>query len=520
MKFYVSFSVAALLLTSASFAVAQTKPFNSSYDEQAPYLTKDRSTLYFTVAGNGQNAAGKKDPGDIWVSSLTATGWSRPEPVSNLNNPGYNAVAGMSGDGSKLYLYGHYREDGSAASTQGISVSKRTGAGWTVPENIYLPYFVNKSIGSGARISSDERALIYSATAPVGYGAEDLYLSILGVEGWSEPVHLGRTINTEFQELTPSFSEDGKTLYFSSNRPGTRGSFDVFFSERLDDSWLNWSEAKPLPGAINTAGRELFYYPQEPDRPIYTSTVDSDGYGDIKIQSPDQVVPPAAVEVPVAQVQPPAPAPAVVSEPDRPEKGLIRINGLVISSDKSLPLPALVRIRGGLEKNVSADSNGRFLIEVAEDINLVLEADYKGFISRSQKIDLTLAERQILDVRMVLQPAVEGTVVTLSNVLFYQSSASLTNESYDELDMIVTFLKLNTDIKIRLAGHTDNRGDKNLNIRLSNERVKKVKGYLVGKGIEAGRISGQGFGGTKPVADNKTEEGRKLNRRVEFTIIR
>lgn len=118
MKFYVSFSVAALLLAAGSFAVAQTKPFNSSYDEQAPFLTKDGSTLYFTVAGNAQNAGGKRDPGDIWVSSLTATGWSRPEPVTNLNNSGYNAVAGLSADGSKLYLYGHYREDGSAALTR------------------------------------------------------------------------------------------------------------------------------------------------------------------------------------------------------------------------------------------------------------------------------------------------------------------------------------------------------------------------------------------------------------------
>lgn len=518
MKFYVSFSVAALLLAAGSFAVAQTKPFNSSYDEQAPFLTKDGSTLYFTVAGNAQNAGGKRDPGDIWVSSLTATGWSRPEPVTNLNNSGYNAVAGLSADGSKLYLYGHYREDGSAALTQGISVSKRTGAGWTVPENIYLPYFVNKSIGSGAWLTSDESALIYSANAPVGYGAEDLYISILGKEGWSEPIHLGRAVNSEFQELTPSISEDGKTLYFSSNRPGSRGSFDVFFSERLDDSWLNWSEAKPLPGTINTAGRELFYYPQEPDRPIYTSTVDSDGYGDIKIQGPD--VAPVTPEIPALQNQTPAPIPAVVSEPDRPAKGLIRINGLVISSDKSLPLPAMVLIRGGLEKDLSADSKGSFSIEVSQDINFVLEADYKGFISKSQKIDLSQAKKQILDVTMVLQPAAEGTVVTLSNVLFYQSSASLTNESYDELDMIVTFMKVNPDIKIKLAGHTDNRGDRNLNLRLSNERVKKVKGYLVGKGIEPGRISGQGFGGTKPVADNKTEEGRKLNRRVEFTIIR
>jgi hypothetical protein len=86
--------------------------------------------------------------------------------------------------------------------------------------------------------------------------------------------------------------------------------------------------------------------------------------------------------------------------------------------------------------------------------------------------------------------------------------------------MVVDFMKTNPDIRIELSGHTDNRGDKSLNIKLSTERVKRVKSYLVSKGIAAKRIEGKGYGGSKPLDSNATEAGRKLNRRVEFKIIR
>ncbi|HRI78962.1 MAG TPA: OmpA family protein, partial [Cyclobacteriaceae bacterium] len=80
--------------------------------------------------------------------------------------------------------------------------------------------------------------------------------------------------------------------------------------------------------------------------------------------------------------------------------------------------------------------------------------------------------------------------------------------------------KVNPKVEILLTGHTDNRGDKDHNLRLSQRRVERVKGYLVSKGINAKRIAGKGFGGSKPIASNDTEETRRLNRRVEFTIVK
>jgi outer membrane protein OmpA-like peptidoglycan-associated protein len=104
--------------------------------------------------------------------------------------------------------------------------------------------------------------------------------------------------------------------------------------------------------------------------------------------------------------------------------------------------------------------------------------------------------------------------------LFQQSTPNLLDESFDELDMVVDFMKANPNIEIELSGHSDNRGIHVHNVRLSQERVDRVKEYLVGQGVDKKRISGKGYGGIKPIADNDAEETRRLNRRVEFTIVK
>jgi outer membrane protein OmpA-like peptidoglycan-associated protein len=123
-----------------------------------------------------------------------------------------------------------------------------------------------------------------------------------------------------------------------------------------------------------------------------------------------------------------------------------------------------------------------------------------------------------LEMNFQLQPIEVGTTVNLRSVLFEQSKTSLLPESFAELDLIVSFLKDNPSVQIELSGHTDNRGVPFQNVKLSQGRVDTVKEYLISKGIDKKRISGKGYGGNKPIASNTTEETRRLNRRVEFTI--
>jgi len=121
-------------------------------------------------------------------------------------------------------------------------------------------------------------------------GAEDIFISVRGDGGWSEPFSIGPVVNSNFQEWSPSLSQDGKTLFFSSNRPGGSGSFDVYQTQRQGDGWKTWSSPVGVPN-INSEGRELFYLESNGFQ-WFTSTRDSDGYGDIKsIQTGQEPIP-------------------------------------------------------------------------------------------------------------------------------------------------------------------------------------------------------------------------------------
>ncbi len=495
---------------------------NTEYDEQDPVISPDGLTMFFTIGNHPQNVGGKKDPGDIWFSRLAGGQWSAPiHAGAVLNNSAYNAVAGISGGGDQLILHGHYDASGEPARSQGISVSRNDGNGWSQPVNIQIPYYLNRSGLLSGTMSADGTIFIFSADTYGTRGVEDLYVSFNENGKWSEPRNLGPTINTQFQEFSPSLSPDNKTLYFSSNGMKGNGSFDVYSSVRLDETWRNWSMPVNMGDRINTTGRELFFRLSPDGTGIYTSTVNSDGYGDIKLYIPEQpfferdtaVLAQAVEQVDTVVAMRENHYDTATSSP------YVTVHGKVMNAKTGEPIPATITFRDsvGLDTMVEASMLG-YTTAVGSTATYTIAVEAQGFVSTMQTLDINTFEMKELEMNFSLQPAEKGTTVNLKNVLFAQSRAEILPESYPELDLVVAFLKANPDIRIELAGHTDNRGVHADNVKLSHERVKKVKEYLVAHGIDSRRITGKGFGGSKPVASNDTEESRRLNRRVEFTI--
>ena len=111
-----------------------------------------------------------------------------------------------------------------------------------------------------------------------------------------------------------------------------------------------------------------------------------------------------------------------------------------------------------------------------------------------------------------------GKAIVLQNLRFAQSKPELLPESNAELENVFKFMQEHPTANIELQGHTDNRGDFDLNLALSRQRVEVVKAFLVKKGISPSRITGKGFGSSRPIANNNREETRQLNRRVELII--
>jgi len=491
---------------------------NSVYDEQAPVLTPDGTELYFTVAKHPSNVSGKNDLGDIWVSRLVDNKWSAPSPVQGtINNSAYNAVLGFSSDGQKMFLYGHYTFDGEQAGSQGISVSRRTGAGWTVPHNEAVPAFQNKSVATGGHITPDKTIFVFSANMGGTYGKEDIYVSShVGIK-WTEPKNLGAVINTENQELSPWLSADTKTLYFASNS-SSPDNFDIFSCERLDSTWINWSPPKNLGAPINSNGRELFYSTFA-NKIFYTSTFKSDGFGDIR-------------EIKLKEIEVPAPKPRKDSIPKKtpiaeeivrvvkPDNGLTKIFGRITDSETGGAVAANIVFYGPNVAFVLASEAGNYEAELLPKSLYSVRVECQGYFGYFTKINLTKLKLRELEINIKLRPISIGTSVNLPNVLFKQSTSELLPESNDELDMVIGFLKYNPTVEIELEGHTDDAGGEEANLKLSQERVDVVKKYITASGISTKRVKGIGYGGANPIATNRNEEGRRQNRRVEFKIVK
>ena len=118
-----------------------------------------------------------------------------------------------------------------------------------------------------------------------------------------------------------------------------------------------------------------------------------------------------------------------------------------------------------------------------------------------------------------MDPIETGTVTVLNNIFFKTDSFDLKPESKSQLDEIVAFMKNNPSLKVEISGHTDNQGSDNYNLELSEKRAASVVAYLIVHGVPNMRLVSKGYGFTKPVANNSTEEGRALNRRTEFKIL-
>lgn len=518
-----------LILPSLAAQVLPTNSFqliNSSNDEQNPVISPDGETLYFTISNHPLNIGGKKDPGDIWFSRWMGEQWSAPiHGGALLNDRAYNAVIGVSLKGDQLFLYGHYDPNG-LAKTQGISVSHNSGNGWSRPANIIIPYFQNKSGLCCGTVSEDGTILIFSAETYGTHGVDDLYVSLNTNGKWSEPKNLGPVINTQFQEVSPSLSADGKTLYFSSNGRKGRGSFDVYASTRLDETWINWSTPVNMGDNINSGGRELYFRPHPTlGYALFTSTINSDGYGDIKAYDPDQRLSKRDSIIAVAESQRMPDTLRIAEVKHDTTKAAnpkrITVYGKVVNSKTGEPVQARIAFVGpgrNTQTTTSLADGYTISISATDEYSITIEA--QGYISTMEKLDIDTYEMRELEMNFSLQPVAVGTVVNLKNVLFAQAKTDILPESYPELNLVVKFLQDNPNVRIELSGHTDNRGVHADNVKLSQQRVNKVKEYLVSKGVDAKRISGKGYGGTKPIASNDTEESRRMNRRVEFTIKR
>ena len=229
---------------------------NSSAEEGMPILSSDGKKLFFTKAMSTENHGGIYAGQDIWISEFSGTGWKKASnSMASINNKNNNVVAGLSKDGKSIFFV----NASPYQKMNGIYMSRQNGKNWSRPQLISIPGIDNQDF-IGFYVSPDLEVIFLSMKGADSMGSEDLYFTIKDETGsWSIPRNLGATINTSGYELSPFLSGDKKRLYFSSNGHGGQGDADIFYSERLYDSWETWSVPVNLGSKVNSTKFDAYF---------------------------------------------------------------------------------------------------------------------------------------------------------------------------------------------------------------------------------------------------------------------
>jgi hypothetical protein len=471
---------------------------NTIDDEYWPSITADGQTLMFTRQPNISTNPGFKGvvQEDFYVSTYSEGKWQKAfnagAPLNTIQNEGAQT---LSSDGSYMYFTACNRPGG--LGNCDLYFSAYSNGKWSIPSNLGAPVNTNHW-ESTPSISADGRTLFFSSSRPGGFGGKDIWLTRLDEKNnWTEPVNLGSKINTDGDEMSPFIHFDGKTLYFASDGRIGMGGFDLYVTRLKDDSI--WSEPKNLGYPINTFNDEMGLIIESGGQKAYYSSVRDKSRGK-DIFSFD------------------------LYESARPNP-VSYIKGKVCDKETGKLLKAdyeLINLSTGkvIINNVT-DETGNFLVCLPSGYNYGINVSKPGYLFYSDNFmfeGIHTASKPYIK-RIILNPAIVGEKMQLSNVFYEIDSWQLKNESITELDNLVTLLSENKNLVMEIGGYTDSTGSVEYNMVLSEKRALSVVNYLINKGISSDRLKYKGYGNTSPLGDNITTEGRKLNRRTEAKII-
>jgi OmpA-OmpF porin, OOP family len=467
---------------------------NSKAIEINPHISGDGKTLFFVREGHEEN----KNFQDIWMAETDESGRWKPAVRlgAPLNTAEINGVESVSADGNKLLIEGYYKHG--KFYSDGCSITRRTKDGWSVPEGINIAHFSFYDQGkyNNMCLSDDEKIMIFSI-CPVEDGEDnDLYISFKKADkSYSKPVRIGGKVNSKgHMDFAPFLAADNKTVYFSSNRPGGIGQTDIYKIERLDDTWLNWSEPVNLGPKVNTPGKEAYYTLDAKATHAYMVS-ENNSYGKADI---------VMVEL----------------EEHHKPKPVVMLKGFVHDARTNKPIDAALQYHDYPVDTVHGELHtdpvtGEYNITLPYDEHYAVTAHAHGYVTGFDSVSLKYEGEYVeLTKHFYLTPIIRGEKVILHHVDFGVANILLPGAKV-ELDKLAKFLEQNQEVNIEIGSHTSEKDLENL---ISEARAKVVIEYLSSKGVKASRLSSKGYGDSKPILPNDTDERKKMNDRVEFTI--
>ncbi len=477
---------------------------NSELPEYFPSITVDGSTLLYTRQLPAPNTPAKYNE-DFYISNLEDGVWGESynigSPINTENNEG---APSLSADGKLLIftaceLYGDYGGGRKGLGSCDLFFSQRQGNNWTKPQNLGTE-INSKSWETQPSFSADGKTLYFIKRVKDKHNTahSDIYVSTLGVDGyWKEAKPLPGHINTSKNEESVFIHPDGQTLYFSSDGHPGMGGLDIFVT-RLSNNG-EWSNPQNLGFPINTHVNENSILISPSGNLAYFASDRAGGFGGLDLYQFDL---PRKVQ------------PAKVSY----------LAGKVIDAESREPLGSqfeLLNLENSktVISSMSDPTDGSFLVALPLSKNYALNVSKPGYLFHSENFTVQkVSSSEPFKKNIELQRIKVGASVILNNIFYATNEFDLLDNSKVELFKLVEFLRNNSAISIEIEGHTDNVGSYELNKTLSINRSKKVYEFLVSQGISEGRLSYSGFGSENPIASNQTEEGRARNRRTAFSV--
>ncbi len=479
---------------------------NTAMMEYLPSISIDDSTLVFTRKIPPANE-------DFYQSRRTNGVWQMATPITEINTPNNEGAQSISADGTTL-VYASCAEGGDKCQLD-LFISKWVDGKWGKPKN--MGSTINTpGWESYPSISANADRIFFASKRLGGKGEVDIWTSVLQKDGqWAIPENLGDSINTPGVDQAPFIHPDGNSLYFMSNGHPGMGGYDLYISHLGEDG--KWKKPINLGYPINTKANEgslvvsfngkTAYYTYT-DTSVDSKALQQKSFNDIKTDLYTFDMP----------------------QHLRPQR-VTFIRGKVIDGQSQLPVKATISVYAfGSKKaliQTQADATGAFISVLPAGKTYGLHVSHPEYLFYSDNFEVPIEGNgldQPIPLLVSMQKIKDSTRVAsskpivLKNVLFKSGSAALLEDSYEELNRLFQLLNSHPELKIQINGHTDNIGNETTNQTLSTARAKAVADYLQGLKISPSRISYRGFGKSKPIDSNETEQGRRNNRRTEFEI--
>ncbi len=465
---------------------------NSRKADYGPTLALNDDVLIFTSQRNeSQKGLDFVENEDLFFSIRKNGFWEESQELKAINSEYNEGSACLSRDKKTLY-FSRCESPLSIGNCDIFMATMQEDSTWGNIQN--LGFNVNSiSWDSHPSLSHTEDTLYFASDRIGGFGLSDIYFTYKDKNGnWTRAQNLGPVINTRKNDVSPFYHPMHQVLYFSSNgQLYSFGEFDIYKAHQKDGKWSEPINIGPL---VNGPGNEFYFTIDSESRDLYYSrstTRDLEKQDLYSFPLPMGANPNATTKVTGSLTD---------SLTGKPFTGIVSI----IDMDEKVEVaPKYLKPDGSFEFDLVNNRNYLLVIQ-GDEFFRIEEMFYLDGPRDFRKVTEPIASR-----------------VKFESIEFDLGQSDLKTEMYGDLNKIVNFMYDNLDFYLKISGHTDSFGSAETNLRLSKERAKTIRDYIViFGGVDEHRVSHEGYGSTQPIVEEKTEADKKLNRRVEFEIYR